>query len=854
MPMTPLPTLSEIDLSRLAAAWRDVDPCVTYQDAVAAAIKTGDGAVGELFGTHLQFGTAGLRGQLGPGPGAMNRVLVRTVAHALGRFVLGDGGTHVVIGYDARRQSDVFALDTARVLAAMGITATLIDQPSPTPVLAFAVRHLGADAGVMVTASHNPRTDNGYKVYGSDGALLAAPNDEALAQLVGTTPLVQTSDLADETHTRIVRTGDDLIDAYVAAATSVLRTDASHAIRVAYTPLHGVGYQVLARSFAAAGFPDPIPVADQQEPDGDFPTTPFPNPEEPGVLDHLFATATAAGVDLALANDPDADRLAVAVQRAGSWRLLTGDEVGSLIAEYLLSSLDDGARPRLVVNTVVSSQLLAKIAAHHHTEHEQTLTGFKWIMRAQSTRNDADFVMGYEEALGYAVGTAIRDKDGISAALVIAELAGELAGQGRTLLDALDDLQLRHGAHVTGQRSLRFESSGPTPTQVMRWLRSDPPMVLAGHSVIQVEDLLDEGGALPPTDAVVLHLECGRLIIRPSGTEPKLKLYGECWRPAPASPAELHADRAGAHQQLTSALDALGSLVGDPERADTRTLFATSAPESDDTIEARAAELFATVPTQITREEALRLSIASIDLTTLTGDDTYGRVRALCAQARRPDPADATVGPTAAVCVYPNLVLLAAELTKGSGVAVASVAGAFPSGLSSLEVRLSDIAEAVCAGADEIDVVLNRAAFLAGDHQLVADELKAMRQQIGPRVMKVILETSELESPTAIRTASKLAIHAGADWIKTSTGKAKAGATPVAVLAMAEAIAEHSTQGGTPVGLKISGGVGTSADALGYLAILEATLGPTWLQPDRVRFGASGLLTALVADLAAMRG
>ncbi len=185
-------------------------------------------------------------------------------------------------------------------------------------------------------------------------------------------------------------------------------------------------------------------------------------------------------------------------------------------------------------------------------------------MRAQSARDDADFVMGYEEALGYAIGTTIRDKDGISAALVIAELAGELAGQGHTLLDALDDLQLRHGAHVTGQRSLRFESNGPTPTQVMRWLRSDPPMVLAGHSVIQVQDLLDEGGALPPTDAVVLHLECGRLIIRPSGTEPKLKLYGECWRPAPASAAELHADRAGAHQQLTSALDALGSLVGDP--------------------------------------------------------------------------------------------------------------------------------------------------------------------------------------------------------------------------------------------------------------------------------------------------
>lgn len=843
--MQPRPTLAESDLDRLAAAWQDVDPNLAHQEAVGAALSAGASAVKSLFGASLQFGTAGLRGQLGPGPGAMNRVLVRVAAAAVGRFVQAFDGNHVVVGYDARHQSDAFALDTARVLAAMGITATLIAKPTPTPVLAFAVRHLGADAGVMVTASHNPRADNGYKVYGSDGALLTAPNDVALARLLVSTPLVATADLAADNDPGISRVDDELIDAYVRTTTSVLRAGSSRSTVVAYTPLHGVGYETFDRAFRGAGFPDPIVVSEQKEPDGDFPTCAFPNPEEPGVLDLLIATATAAGADLALANDPDADRLAVVVPVEGGWRLLTGDEVGCLIADYLLSAPHAEDHRRLVINTVVSSRMLHKIAIHHHAEYEQTLTGFKWIMHAQAHHLDAEFILGYEEALGYAVGSEVRDKDGISAALVVAEMAAEFAGQGRSILDALAELHQRHGVHVGGQQSVRFEPDGPTPAEVMEWLRNNPPTSLGDAPILQIEDLLADGGPLPATDALIVETNQCRLIVRPSGTEAKLKVYGECWDEPPTAGEPPPTDRGHAHNQLTKTLTAFVAMVSDPERAMTVARLGALRRDTDVDIDDRASALFATTPTTISRSDGLRLAIASIDLTTLAGDDTNGRVRALCAQARRPDPTDATVGPTAAVCVYPNLVSLAVELTAGSGVAVASVAGAFPSGLSSLEVRLSDIAEAVCAGADEIDVVINRAAYLAGNHARVTDELRAMRDQIGGRVMKVILETGELGSPQAIRGAAELAMAAGADWIKTSTGKSSTGATPVAVLAMAEAIAEHAG----PVGLKVSGGVRTSADALGYLAIIEDVLGPDWLTPDRVRFGASGLLATLVADL-----
>ena len=851
------PSLADPDLERVATAWRDVDPDADHRraidDALADSTPSRSERLTELFAQPLQFGTAGLRGPLGPGPSAMNRVLVRLVAAALADVVgsTDDRGL-VVIGYDARHGSESFALDTARVLAARGIEARLFDRPAPTPTLAFAVRELGATAGVMVTASHNPRTDNGYKIYGADGALLSPPGDVGVAQGMLSTPLLSDDDLAPVDDPHIVRVGEPVIEAYVERVVGLLSPGGERQIALAYTALHGVGGAVMARAFSAAGFAPAATVPDQIAPNGDFPGLAFPNPEEPGVLDRLFARATAAHAEVAIANDPDADRIAIAVRDNATWRLLSGDELGCLLAKHQLTRTGTAGPGRLVINTIVSSRLLGLIAESHGVHHAQTLTGFKWIMAEQAKRTDLQFVFGYEEALGYCVGEAVRDKDGIGTALVVAELAAELRARGATLLDALDELHRRHGIHLTGQRSLRFEvPDGPTSKQVMHTLRTHPPASLAGRPVLEIQDLLEPTGSLPPTDGVIVILDGLRLIVRPSGTEPKLKVYGEAWEPAPVTGEDLCGGKAHAHRRLLAGLDALSSLLCDPERADAAR--AMDSPIGLSESAARADALFAAKVVTLGRDEALRLTVRCIDLTTLMGDDTPGRVRALCAQARRPDPADPTVGPTAAICVYPNLVAVAADVLEGSGVAVASVATAFPSGLSALAVRLADISDALSAGAEEIDVVLNRAAFLTGDFDGVLAELRSMRAQIGERVMKVIIETGELATPGAIAKATLLAIDAGTDWVKTSTGKSAVSATPAAVLVMAEAIADHVRRGGSPVGIKISGGVRTSDDALGYLAVVEAALGSAWLHPSRLRFGASGLLGAVVSDIAAER-
>ncbi len=382
-------------------------------------------------------------------------------------------------------------------------------------------------------------------------------------------------------------------------------------------------------------------------------------------------------------------------------------------------------------------------------------------------------------------------------------------------------------ADATARRTIRFEAGGPAPEEVVVGLIADPPRVLGGSVVERV----DQAGT-----AAVIHVGSGRLTVQADRSEATIELKADGYHAVHRS-------------EINSMLEALTTRVCDPERESTRARLASRVGDPIE-LDKRANALFATRPNVLSEEAAVRLAIAAIDLTTLTGDDTNGRVRALCARARRPDPTDPTVGPTAAVCVYPELVALAVELTQGSPVAVASVAGAFPSGLSSLDVRLRDIDDAVHAGAHEVDIVLNRAAFLAGDHAVVARELQAMREHIGDRQMKVILETSELQSPMAIYAAAELAINNGTDWIKTSTGKTALGATPIAALTMAQAIAQTAAPNGRPVGLKISGGVRTAADALGYLAIVEAALGPAWLDPSRVRFGASGLLDVLVADLA----
>ncbi len=845
---------------RRAEQWLTADPDPDTA-AELEALLCGDAVdLEHRFAGRLTFGTAGMRGPMGAGPLRMNRVLVRMVAAALAERVLSerDEQPRVVVGYDARHRSDLFATDTARVLAARRIPVTVLPGPVPTPVLAFAVRHLDASAGVMVTASHNPRSDNGYKVYWRGGQQLAAPVDAEIGEIIDHTAPLAPSDLASEDDPLVTIAGHDLMEEYLEAVVGLLESQGPRALRLAYTPLHGVGGATFLQALSRAGFDPPAVVAGQAEPDPDFPTAPFPNPEETGVLDPLLELAARTGADVALANDPDADRLAVAVPAGGRWRLLTGDETGCLLAEHLLSRhrAEDGTRRRLVVNTVVSSRLLRRIATHHGADWAETLTGFKWIMQSHSQRAAShELLLGYEEALGYAVGEVVRDKDGIGAALVMAELVAGLKSRGLGLGDLLDDLHRRHGAHASGQRSIRFESASGRQQPMrsaMEALRAAPPNALAGAAVTAVHDLAAAGSGLPPADAVVLELDGSgaRVIVRPSGTEPKMKVYGEAVV-APPGDSEgdgewLRSARSGARSTMASVLDAAVRHVADPERHESERAMAAGTGPDDPADMGRTDDRDGE-----TRADDLRLVVRCTDLTTLEGDDTPGRVRALCSAALRPDPADPTVGPVAAVCVYPSLAGLAAELLAGTPVAVASVAGAFPSGLSPLEVKLAEVSAAVAAGATEIDTVLNRAAFLSGCHDVAAEELRALRQAAGAAHFKVILEVCELGSAAAIAEATRLAIDAGADMVKTSTGKGSAGASPLAVAAMAGAVAEHHAAGGRPVGIKVAGGVRTAADALEYVDIVRSVLGTEWLAPERLRFGASSLLGDVIARLVA---
>ncbi len=818
---------------------------------------------------------------MGAGPARMNRVLVRIATSALAQRLLQDGRPDggVIVGFDARHRSRDFALDAARVLAGHRVEVRLLPDPTPTPVLAFAVKHLEAAAGVMVTASHNPRSDNGYKVYWRGGSLLAAPVDGEISQIMdGTAPLAA-RDLAPADDPLIATTGSEVVEAYLDEVAGLLAPRGPRSVRMAYTPLHGVGAGTFLRALARAGFDPPQLVADQAEPDPEFPTTPFPNPEETGVLDRLLRLAADMGADVALAHDPDADRLAVAVPAGGRWRLLTGDETGCLLAEHLLGRPEPeegtgpGTRRKLVINTVVSSRLLPRIAASHRADWAETLTGFKWIMKARSQRPGHDLVLGYEDALGYAVGEAVGDKDGIGAALAMAELVARLKTEGRTLLDLLDALHRRHGAHATGQRSIRFESTSAADqpmARAMEALRTTPPPELAGAAVTAVHDLLDGTEHLPPADVVVLELYGAeaRVIVRPSGTEPKMKVYAEAVVESTGEDGDssrLRAAQAEARTRIAELLDATVRYVADPERHGLHhpATTAMSAGKTAPLITGKAAPLMQSTELpedspvddlrpahDPRRADDLRLVVRCTDLTTLEGDDTPGRIRALCSQALRPDPADPTVGPVAAVCVYPALAGLAAELLAGTPVAVASVAGAFPSGLSPLEVKVAEVRAAVAVGAREIDTVLNRSAFLSARKDEAAAELSALKEAAGRAHFKVILEVCELGTSSAIAEATRLAIDAGADMVKTSTGKGASGASPEAVLAMASTVAAHCAAGGRPVGIKMAGGVRTATDAIGYLDIVRSVLGTEWLTPDRLRFGASSLLASVVAALA----
>lgn len=532
-----------------AGEWLEQDPDPETRAELRALLDDPE-ALAERFGAKLEFGTAGLRGELGAGPNRMNRVTVMRAAAGLAAVLTERddlvAAPAVVIGYDARHKSDVFAEDSAAVLNGAGVTVHLMPRALPTPVLAYAVRHLGCTAGIMVTASHNPPRDNGYKVYWEDGAQIIPPVDAEISAAIDAVGRVDELPLGSDW--RVL--DESIVDAYLRSL-SRLPLGTERDVTVAYTPLHGVGGEVLVRAFEWCGFAAPEVVAEQFTPDPDFPTVSFPNPEEPGAMD--LALALGKGRDLVIANDPDADRCAVA---AGG-RMLTGDEVGGLLAEYVLRHTD--GPDRLVATTIVSSSLLSKIAEAHGVRYAETLTGFKWIMKGGTDRDR--LVYGYEEALGYCVGgddgVPVRDKDGIGAALTVAAMAAEAEAEGRTLLDLLDDQARRYGLHATAQLSVRVEDLSLISGAMAR-LRQSPPDSLAGRTVTKVDDLAAGLGCLPPADVLRLRLSGGgRVIVRPSGTEPKLKCYLEVVVPATGDEA-----RATAAAELAALREAVADVLG----------------------------------------------------------------------------------------------------------------------------------------------------------------------------------------------------------------------------------------------------------------------------------------------------
>ncbi|MGH8954374.1 MAG: phospho-sugar mutase [Microbacterium sp.] len=518
-----------------ARAWMRQDPDHETRDELAVVItRAADGdesAAADLddrFSTRLAFGTAGLRGALGAGSNRMNRVLVAQAAAGFASYLRekSHGRTPtVVIGYDGRRNSRVFATDSAELFAGAGLRAILLPRLLPTPVLAFAVRHLGADAGVMVTASHNPPNDNGYKVYlgGADqGSQIVAPADAEIAAHIQ-----RVADADDVTSlprsTDYETAGEAVVDAYVAATAAVAPAPAGASdLRWVYTAMHGVGWETLSKIVAAAGYPQPMVVGEQLEPDATFRTVSFPNPEEPGAMDLSFARARRVQADFIIANDPDADRLAVAIPDAsseGGWRRLTGNEVGLLLGARAARAAE-GTPGASLACSLVSSPGLGAVAAHHGLDFHETLTGFKWISRAPG------IVFGFEEALGYLVNPeTVRDKDGISATVAILGLAAEAHERGRSLADLLSELGDTYGHFASGQVSVRVQDLSVIGT-VMLSLRTLPPTHFGSHSIASAEDLLHADAGQPSGDVLRYRLTDGsRIIVRPSGTEPKLKVY-----------------------------------------------------------------------------------------------------------------------------------------------------------------------------------------------------------------------------------------------------------------------------------------------------------------------------------------
>ncbi|WP_410789909.1 phospho-sugar mutase [Kribbella sp. C-35] len=540
------------DLKAAAEAWLSEDPDPDTRAELEALLDSGDTTeLADRFSGTLEFGTAGLRGAVGAGPNRMNRVVVIRAAAGLAAYLKAKGLTDgpVLIGYDARHKSDVFAQDTAAVMRGAGLDAVLLDRPAPTPVVAFGIGHLHAVAGVVVTASHNPPQDNGYKVYLGDGSQIVPPSDAEIAAAIAAVGPLADVPRGDDWQT----TGDDLLNAYLDRIAELVPPDAPRDLNVAYTPLHGVGRTLVEAAVARAGFAVPQVVASQADPDPDFPTVSFPNPEEPGAIDAALELARSMDADIAAANDPDADRCAVAIPdaaAAGGWRMLRGDELGALLGEFLLSSRPDG----VAACSIVSSSLLGKIAASYGVRYVETLTGFKWIGRVP------ELVFGYEEALGYCVDpAAVKDKDGVSTLVRVLQLAAQAKAAGRTLLDLLDDLAVKHGLHATDQLSARVEDLSLI-AQAMDRLRAVPPTTLGAYAVERIDDLSKGSESLPPTDGLRYTLSDGaRVVVRPSGTEPKLKCYLEVVVPVTT---DVTAARAQAATALAAVKTDLAAAAG----------------------------------------------------------------------------------------------------------------------------------------------------------------------------------------------------------------------------------------------------------------------------------------------------
>ena len=503
-------------------AWIEDDPDPQTAAHLSALLDADDElTLRKYFAGFLEFGTAGLRGPIGPGPSCMNQAVVGRTAAGLVKFMQERSLTSVVIGRDARHGSEIFEAISAEIFSGAGFKVSVLPRPLPTPVLAFAVNELGADVGVMVTASHNPGSDNGYKVYLGGvvdgvtyrGSQIISPADKQISTHIKSIESLKL--VKRDTSWQVL--DEDIVEKYV-ERTKVLAPRPGD-LKIVYTAMHGVGTKTLQRVFHRAGFPSLILVESQAQPDPDFPTLPFPNPEELGALDLALDTARTFDADLLIANDPDADRCSVAIKgRDNTWRALRGDEIGAILGEVMAKSAQSGT----LANSIVSSSILSKIAAHHKLNFEETLTGFKYIAKIPN------LVFGYEEAIGFCVDSlTVNDKDGISAALLMAQIATDLKNDAKTLDDLLDEIWKTYGFHATEQISIRVNDLALIST-LMTKLRSNSASEIAGFKVLAMEDLLKPNNSLPPTDGLRFTLEQNiRIIIRPSGTEPKIKCYIE---------------------------------------------------------------------------------------------------------------------------------------------------------------------------------------------------------------------------------------------------------------------------------------------------------------------------------------